>query len=214
MLFNRIPTETENLPSVITLLPLPGLILMPRSELKIPLGDLFSLSTIAEVVSGGELIIGIVQTRGSGDGVFSCGCAGQVLDHYEGSDGRIAFTVQGVCRFEIIRQLPPNGHIRRAEVSYDKYQMDVVHEADFSFDRERLMNALGKYCRKLQIEPPFGELAEMSNEKLISMLMMVGPFDSHEKQALLETKQFSAQSRLLTLLIEQNFGVKDSVLYH
>lgn len=216
MLFNCIPLKADNLPPVITLLPLRGLILVPRSELRVPIADFSSLAIVTNAIRNGSYV-GIVQIRdkdGLDDDVFRCGCAGRVLDCHESNDGQIAFIVKGICRFEITKELARESNTRRAEVSYDKYKLDVVHEVDFSFDRERLLSVLRKYCRELPIAPQVEELAEMSNEKLISMLMMVWPFDPYEKQALLETEQVTAQSKLITSLLELNTGMKDSVLYH
>jgi Lon protease-like protein len=43
---------------------------------------------------------------------------------------------------------------------------------------------------------------EISNERLVTMLMMICPFDSKEKQALLETAAYTKQSELITFLME------------
>ncbi|MDR0631593.1 MAG: LON peptidase substrate-binding domain-containing protein [Holosporales bacterium] len=216
MLFNCVPLKIDSLPSVVTLLPLRGLILVPRSELRLPISDFSSLAMVTSAIRCGSYV-GVVQLRdkdGENEDVFRCGCVGRVSDCHESNDGQLAFVVQGICRFEIIKELPREQNARQAEVSYDKYQLDVVREVDYSFDRERLLDVLKRCCSKFPVIPQIDELAAMSNEKLISMLMMVWPFDPYEKQALLETEHVLAQSNLITSLLELDAGMKDSILYH
>jgi Lon protease-like protein len=113
-------------------------------------------------------------------------------------------------------ELPIENQSRRAIVSYDRYVNDIVCEADFSFDRDRLMIALRGYCKRRNINLDLKELASMSNERLITLLMMICPFDQNEKQALLETVGYVDQSTLITRLMEMNSvnNQVSSTLYH
>lgn len=206
------------LPQVLILLPLKGGILIPRAELQFPVSNLENLSSISEAMKG-DRYIGVVQLRedlneAKPDPVFRCGCVGRIHDLQENDEGQLMFSVCGICRFEIKQELPAYKACRRVLVSYDKYETDIVHEADFTFDRDRLISALKIYCKKLRIKPNWKELDRTSNERLVTMLMMICPFDAHEKQALLETVGYAAQSKLVTSLIEMDTFAHDSLMYH
>ncbi|MDR1597946.1 MAG: LON peptidase substrate-binding domain-containing protein [Holosporales bacterium] len=217
MRFNTLNVQNKDLPKVLTLLPLHGVILMPRSELKLSISDFGNFLSITDALHS-DNYMGLVQFRDDpnapSDDVFRYGCAGRIWDIGESGDGQLVLVVRGVCRFEIVRELPPEGAKRAVEVSYDKYPTDIVHEADFSFDRQRLMRALKNYYQKLQFPPNWEELSEMSNERLITLLMMACPFDSRERQALLEMDRYVEQSQLVTSLIELDSFTRDSLSYH
>ncbi|MDR1907594.1 MAG: LON peptidase substrate-binding domain-containing protein [Holosporales bacterium] len=217
MLFDSLGIENEQLPKVLTLLPLRGVILVPRSELRLPVTDFSHLSSITDAVQG-DNYVGVVQFRGESDSpeddVFRCGCVGRVFDVRGDEEGHLMYSIRGICRFEITHELPSEGLSRRASVSYDKYQADIVQEADFSCDRERLIHALKVYFERMKIGTNLDELMEMSNEKLITMLMTICPFDAHEKQALLEREHYAAQSTLITHLMELDSFMRDSMSYH
>lgn len=235
----------ENFPTVLHLIPFQCGILVPRSELRIPLFELNALSSITLAVKD-QKYIGVVQTRDANviqnpetddlniadddnenytkitlknsliGGLYKCGCLGEILNIQEDEQGKMIVSIGGICRFDIVKELPIENSCRRALVSYDKYEMDIVQEADFSFDRKRLMHALRAYCKKLGIKPNWAELNSTSNEKLITMLMMICPFNTIEKQSLLETIGYTQQSNLITSLIEIDSVNRQSSshLYH
>ncbi|MCX7338647.1 MAG: LON peptidase substrate-binding domain-containing protein [Alphaproteobacteria bacterium] len=205
-------THYKKLPRVLPLLPLHGAVLLPRAQLPIPIFEFDYLSMVAETVKENN-IIGIVQPilkddsahDGSYDGtlpLFKSGCAGKIIDITEIDDNHLMVTLKGLCRFEIIQELDAEHGYRRAVVNYDRYNLDMVEEADFSFDRPRLLKALGRYFKILDITPNWLEIDKTSNEKLITALAMVCPFEAREKQALLETPTLTEQSRMITTMIE------------
>ncbi|GHS94563.1 ATP-dependent protease [Alphaproteobacteria bacterium] len=198
-----------SLPRVLPLIPLSRGILVPRSELHIPITDFAQLSSFIESIKG-DSYVGVIQFRRENasemmeDPLFGCGCTGRVLDIQENDENQLVFSLQGVCRFEIEQELPSEKNIRRALVSYEKFRADVVQEADFAFDRERLMFVLKPYFKKIHIHPDWQELSKTSNERLLTLLMMMCPFEASEKQALLETVGYEAQSKLVTSLVEMD----------
>lgn len=201
--------EQEHLPSVVNLLPLRDGILVPRSELRMPLSLLESLTSWTDAIKKDRLV-GIVQIREEKSAksrvepIFRCGCLGRILDLQEGEDGGLVFSVKGICRFEIEQELPEAFPCRKAVVSYEKYERDDVQEADFVMDRKRLLDALRGYSQRLHLEPNWEELEIASNERLMSMLMMVFPFSATERQTVFETVEYTAQSRIAMLLMEMN----------
>jgi Lon protease-like protein len=211
-----------SLPRILPLLLLSKGILVPRSELNIQIIDLGHFSVCIEAMKW-DGYIGVVQlcesTALDGMGaepIFRCGCMGRILDLQDRDNGQLVLVIQGICRFEIEQELALERQVRRALVSYDRFKADVVQEADFSMDRKRLMAALKQYFKKVRVQANWEELSKTSNEKLIATLMMLCPFESSEKQALLETVGYEAQSRLVMSLIEMEaFHCQEqSPIYH
>lgn len=204
---NLYTNNVGELPTLLPIIPVNDVILFPRSELQIPISKMIDLSSISEALKG-DRFVGIVQSSNEKldpfNSIFNCGCTGKVLDIQEIDDVGLILSIIGICRFEIKEELDFNQKYRNAIVSYEKYEADIVHEADFAFDRKRLISALKKYCKNLNIFPNWKEIEETSNEKLITMLMMICPFDLREKQTLLETVSYEEQSKIITSIIEMD----------
>ena len=108
MLFKSLNASV--LPNILILLPLKGGILVPRSELQLPVSHIENLSPLTEAIKE-DRYVGVVQLREDfekvkPEPVFRCGCAGRILDLQENEDGVLMFTIQGICRFEIEQELP------------------------------------------------------------------------------------------------------------
>ena len=56
------------------------------------------------------------------------------------------------------------------------------------FDRDRLVHGLERYFRKNQLEANWDAIRQTEDERLITTLAMICPFEPSEKQALLEAK--------------------------
>lgn len=203
----NVDVEIENLPTLLPLLPLHGAVLLPRSQLPIPIFEVDYLSMVAESLKTHH-IIGVVQPMLKDMNVeeniplFRSGCSGKISDINEIEDGRLLVTLTGLCRFDIIQELPIENGQRKAMVSYDRYTQDLVEEVDFAFDRPRLLKALEPYFKLVDITPNWQEIGQTSNEKLITALAMVCPLEAREKQALLETPTLKEQSQMFITLIE------------
>lgn len=197
----------KELPTLIPLLPLHGAVLLPRSQLPIPIFEIDYLSMIAESIKSHHMI-GVVQpilknlNMEENLSLFKSGCLGRIIDINEAEESRLIITLSGISRFDIIEEVASEHGYRRALVSYDRYAQDLVDEVDFSFDRLRLLKALKGYFKIMDITPNWQEIDKTSNEKLITALAMVCPFEASEKQAILESPTLKEQSQIITTMIE------------
>lgn len=198
---------SKDLPTLIPLLPLHGAVLLPRSQLPIPIFEVDYLSMIAESIKSHHMI-GVVQPILKNLNVeenlplFKSGCLGKIIDINEAEENLLIITLSGVVRFDIVEELPLEHDYRRAIVSYDRYVQDRVEEVDFSFDRLRLLKALKDYFKTMDITANWQEINKTSNEKLITSLAMICPFEAREKQAILESPTLKEQSQIITTMIE------------
>jgi Lon protease-like protein len=91
--------------------------------------------------------------------------------------------------------------------------MDTAAAAEI--DRQRLLKALHAYFahQKISIDP--AAVVEIPDDKLVTSLAMVCPFEAKEKQALLEAADLAERSRVMTALLELGaFAGQDEGLRH
>ena len=202
-------SSIDNLPTLLPLLPLHGAVLMPRASMPIPLLE-NEFIAIVDNVPLEHTYIGVVQPILSNmpsdvdasQYLFRTGCAGRIVDIVETQDEKYIVTLMGECRFDLIKEVKNDQLYRTARVDYQRYSMDIVDEIDFILDRPRLFQALKPYFQMIDLSPNWDEIQRISNEKLITALTMVCPFQPNEKQAILEVPSLQEQSRLVQALLE------------
>lgn len=199
---------TPDFPNVLPILPLRGVILMPRTLLPVPIFDAAQAAMIAACVQMEKKQIGLVQPISAlFEGqvlapLFSTGCLGEIVEFGKNEENSLVVMLKGVCRFDILEELPPENGCRQAKVSYDSYPGDLVEKADFSIDRERLLRSLKSYLATNDLNADWEALEKASNDQLLNVLSIACPFAVREKQALLETRNPQEQSRVMTTLME------------
>src|SRR5262249_43802067 len=109
-------------------------------------------------------------------------------------------TLTGVCRFAIQKELPTVGGYRRVVPDFARFRSDMDTAATAGVDRQRLLKALQAYFnhQKISIDP--GTVMDIPDDKLVTSLAMVCPFEAKEKQALLEAADLAERSRAMTAL--------------
>ncbi len=199
--------DPQDLPTTLPLLALQGAVLLPRTQLPIPIDDMDHLIMIFDILKSHQMV-GVIQPilqkslLNDDLPIFKTGCAGKIIDINEVEEGRFVVTLKGICRFEIVEELTHQGGYRQAKVNYSRYGIDCVEDSDFSCDRPRLLKALKHYFKLVNMTPNWQEIDQISNERLITALAMVCPLEAREKQALLETPSPKDQSQLITTLFE------------
>jgi Lon protease-like protein len=111
-------------------------------------------------------------------------------------------TLTGLCRFQVIEELPMTQPYRRALVSYAKYRRDMDVTESSGFKRQELFAALQSYLDMKELDTDWKSLEKISDESLVSSLAMMCPFEPSEKQALLEADTLAQRGDILTLLMQ------------
>jgi Lon protease-like protein len=200
--------QLPDFPDVVPLLPLHGVILMPRTILPVPIFDAAQAAMIAACVQGEKKYIGMVQPistlfEGQVLGpLFSTGCLGEIVEFGKTEENTLVVLLKGICRFDILAELAPDNGCRQARVSYDSYPGDVLEKVDFSIDRDRLLRSLKSYLVNNDLNADWESLEKASNDQLLNVLSIACPFAVREKQALLESRNPQEQSKLMTALME------------
>lgn len=204
----KILFQIPNFPDILPLLPLRGVILMPRALLPVPIFDTAQAAMIASCVQANKKHIGLVQPNSPlFDGqvlapLFSTGCLSEIVEFGATEDNILVVILKGICRFDILEELAPKNGCRQARVSYEPYAGDVVEKSDFSIDRDRLLRSLKSYLANNELNVDWETLEKTSNDQLLNVISIACPFAVREKQALLESRNPEEQSKLMTVLME------------
>lgn len=185
----------QDLPREIPLFPLKGVLLLPRGELPLHIFEPRYVAMIDAALRG-DRIIGMIQPRMNGrtatetgaDDIplFGVGCAGRITNFSETPDQRYFVTLTGLSRFKLEEELPLQSGFRRAQVAWDGYVKDTEPAGCLDLDRGLLKQLLGTYFDQQNIDCDWSYVDSATDEKLVTCLSMICPFDPAEKQALLE----------------------------
>jgi len=200
--------KTPDFPSIIPLLPIRGVILMPRMLLPVPILDAGQAGIVLSCLQADMRKIGLVQPSSllfEGQvlaPLYSTGCLGEIIEFGKTEENNLVVILKGICRFDILEELPPENGCRQARVSYDTYLTDVVEKGDFTIDRERLMRSLKSYLLNYDLNADWEALEKVSNDQLLNVLSIACPFAVREKQALLESRNPQEQSKVMMALMD------------
>lgn len=195
----------DSLPEEMAIFPLPRVILLPRIQLPLNIFEPRYLSMVNYAL-GSSRLIGMIQPRpgANEDTVFKTGCAGRIASFSETDDGRYLITLKGVCRFDVTEELPLSEKgFRRVKADWKPYKEDFDTDSVTDVCRDTMMTTLRQYLDKMNMFCDKWEaIRNVECEKLISTLSVVCPFETEEKQALLEAKDLPARAKILHALLE------------
>lgn len=200
----------DALPDALPLFPLNGVLLLPRGGLPLNVFEPRYLAMVDAALATHRMI-GIVQPSADGvaglsapDGtnLYRIGCAGRIRAFEETDDGRYMIELRGVCRFEITEELEMRDGYRNIRPDYSRFASDPYPGGDIPIERERLLSSLKGYFDLQNIAADWDALQQTPDERLITTLAMVCPFDPAEKQVLLESPDIAQQCKLLIGFIE------------
>jgi len=199
--------SAADLPDTIPVFPLPGALLLPRARLPLHIFEPRYLAMLEDALKTSHRLIGMIQPlEGAAEGerrLHSIGCAGRVTAFSETEDGRYMITLTGVSRFRIQREVTGFSPYRKAVVSWSGFERDLGGpEGDPCFDRARFMPLLSRYFEAMELSTDWDSLKEAEDELLINSLSMLCPFETEERQALLEAPSLVTRRETLVALLE------------
>ena len=198
----------DQLPEIVPIFPLTGVLLLPRGKLPLNVFEPRYLAMTEDALAGNRMI-GIIQpfdplSRASVPPVYPIGCAGRITSFSETDDGRYLITLTGVCRFETVRELPIVRGYRRVDVSWERFAADLEESGPALFDRARLVEGLRTYFKIQGISANWDAIESTPDERLVTSLAMICPFEPSEKQALLECGSLSERANMMIAIIEMS----------
>ncbi len=195
------PRQTyDDLPGELPIFPLSGVLLLPRGQLPLNIFEPRYISMVDESLKSHRLV-GMVQTQDDGT-IYKIGCAGRITSYNETADGRYEIVLTGICRFRIVEELGQYNGFRRVSALWDDYKRDIEPMGCLDMDRGKLRSLLKNYFEQQGLTCSWDAVDKAADEKLITSLAMICPFDAKEKQALLEAPCCKERARLFMTLLE------------
>ena len=195
------PRQTfDDLPEELPIFPLSGVLLLPRGQLPLNIFEPRYIAMVDEAIKSHRLI-GMVQARDDGT-LYTVGCAGRITSYNETADGRYEIVLTGICRFKIKDELDQRNGYRRALTRWNEYKSDMEPMGCLDMDRGKLRGLLKNYFEQQGLTCSWEAVDKAADEKLITSLAMICPFDAKEKQALLEAPCCKERARLFMTLLE------------
>jgi Lon protease-like protein len=204
--------KASDLPQVIPVFPLDGVLLLPGGQLPLNIFEPRYLNMLDDVMAG-ERMIGMIQTRGGDDrerpSLAPIGCVGRVTSFAETGDGRYLITLTGVCRFRAGDELPAATPYRQLRADYRAFEADLKEGVAADFERAPFLSALRRYLDTRGLDIDWESAEGAPPDALINSLSMALPFDAPEKQVLLEAPTLADRRDTLIALLEIDAAIDD-----
>ena len=194
-----------DLPAVIPVFPLSGVILLPRTRLPLNVFEPRYLAMV-DAAMYHYRVIGMIQPRaGEGEksqGLVDVGCVGRIVEYSETDDGRYLITLGGIARFHVSGERDTQTPYRQVAADYALFAEDLLSKEDPQIARDRLLAALKPYLSDRAMRTDWKSIEEAPAETLVNALCMLCPFEPGEKQALLEAPDLKVRADALITLLE------------
>ena len=210
----------KNLPTTIPIFPLKNALLLPGRQLPLNIFETRYLSMVSNALKT-DKIIGMIQPtekkdlkhKNNGEEVYEIGCAGKIVSSNQTPDNRYEIILQGVSRFSILKELEKVSGYRRVKVNWKNFKSDLKKGSQAFIDRSLLKNVLGDFAKKHSVQLDWKGLDKMKDQDIISALIAFYPFQSNEKQAILESKNEKEQAKTIISLMQiNNFSYQENNL--
>ncbi|MCB1969850.1 MAG: LON peptidase substrate-binding domain-containing protein [Geminicoccaceae bacterium] len=195
-----------SLPERFPVFPLRGTVLLPRGSLPLNIFEPRYLAMVRDAMQTDQ-VIGMIQPRVSESEqnpppLYEIGCAGRVSNFQETDDGRFLITLTGICRFDVVGELTVDTPYRQIQAGFSRWHGDLEPDTPPDIMRVELLEALHGYFEQHDIEADWKAIQNAPLSGLITSLAMICPFETTEKQALLEADTLERQARLLVALMQ------------
>ena len=204
--------KIEDITNKISIFPLNGALLLPRSQLPLNIFEPRYLEMIDNSILSDRLI-GMIQTQESNNNeLYSIGCVGRITSFTELPDSRLIITLNGICRYKIIQELDTLTPYRQVKVTYNDFEKDLIPGFNQDkADREKLLVVLKKYLEKNNLQMDWDAIKSSPTETLVNSLCTLSPYSAEEKQALIEAEDIQKRNELLIAMTEMALSTNKGI---
>lgn len=207
----------EDLPGLIPVFPLAGVLLLPQGHLPLQIFERRYLAMTRDALLAPTRLIGMIQPTGLADGpngpeLFPVGTAGRIINFAETEDGRYHIVLAGLIRFRVRDEVDLKDGYRRVMPNFLPYKDDldiygtVRDPSHARIDRDRILAGLKRYFGAKHVEANWDAIRQMDDRALVTTLAMSCPFEPADKQALLESIDIATCGHTLAALLEMGAG--------
>ena len=192
-----------NLPNIIPIFPLEGVVMFPDTYLPLNIFEPRYLRMIEKAISSENRLIGMIQLEKSNESdnknaFYRVGCAGKIIKFEETNDNRYLITLKGLSRFNLISEKINDQNFIEGSIEWKNFSNDLENNKLLS-DFSTLKIILKKYFKAKKIRVNMEAIDTYNDNNFIDQITMICPLANDEKQLLLETK--SVTKRKIDLLI-------------
>ena len=184
--------NSKKLPEEISIFPLSNFIIFPESTVPLNIFEPRYVQMIDDAMKSHRMI-GMIQPKKTGDlkkpNLYNVGCLGKITSFNETDDGRYLIVLNGISRFEILKEITTNKLYRVCKVNYEKFSFDFKENREkINFSNlETILKDLKSIFNKKGYSINWSELEKQDLYNTINTLSMASPISLEEKQTLLES---------------------------
>jgi len=201
----------QNLPKIIPIFPLSGVIFFPKTNLPLNIFEPRYLTLINDCIKSNKYM-GMIQSKKRSSDVYSVGCLGKITEHKKTKDGRMLVNLTGINRFEVSSEINNDKIYREFEVSYKKFSEDQWPDKKIII-RSKIKEIYEKtkvFFKKNGLLLNWAEFERLDEDQKINTLAMIAPISNEEKQMILESIHVDSKTKILSEIIEFYLHKKSS----
>ena len=195
----------KELPDILPIFPLPGVIILPNGNLPLNIFEPRYISMVEDAL-GKNRMIGMIQPNPGSkkdNGLYPIGCASKIVSFSETSDNRYLIELKGIIRFKIFKELDTIRGYRNIVPVWDNFKHDLGINPE-SLNIDGLIELLKKYFKYNNISVDSDELHKVPANQIISAIPQVCSFQNNEKQAILEAKTDKERAEVIISLLKMD----------
>ena len=194
------------LPNTIPIFPLKGVVMFPDTYLPLNIFEPRYLKMIDHAISNEHRLIGMIQPKNSNESdkkslFYRVGCAGKIIKFEETDDNRYLITLRGLSRFNLLSEKINDKNFREADINWENFSKDLDITSKSS-DFSTLKITLKKYFKSKNIRANMDAIDTFNDYNFVDQITMICPFESNEKQLLLETTSILKREKLLQTILD------------
>ena len=187
-----------NLPKIISVFPLSNFIIFPNTTVPLNIFESRYIEMVKDSLNTNQMI-GLVQPKTNDNNsilnLHNVGCLGKITKFKDTSDGRYLIDLNGLIRFNIVKEIKSNKLYRTFEITFDNYKNDLDKNKETAklAGLDKIFKDLKSLFEKKGYIINWKSLKNQDLSETINALAMASPFTLEEKQILLESKNLEAR---------------------
>lgn len=204
------------LPKIISVFPLSNFIIFPNTTVPLNIFESRYIEMVKDSLNTNQMI-GLVQPKTNDNNsilnLHNVGCLGKITKFKDTSDGRYLIDLNGLIRFNIVKEIKSNKLYRTFEITFDNYKNDLDKNKETAklAGLDKIFKDLKSLFEKKGYIINWKSLKNQDLSETINALAMASPFTLEEKQILLESENLEVRkNKIAEILTTYNYDNFDN----